>query len=136
MLHEVDATKLADHFPWISSSSFTTATVAASTYAPASDNYSEHIRGEVTASSANPADHQTPATEEVSPVESTNPTALVKAPSKQFDRVVFNFPHWGGQGHIERNRKLLASFFASVAPLLAPHGEVRVGGWVVECPVG
>jgi hypothetical protein len=32
-------------------------------------------------------------------------------PRQSFDRIVFNFPHWGGRGHIERNRKLLSDFF-------------------------
>lgn len=121
--HEVDATKLADHFPSIPSGPSTT-TWYASVSAP--DSSSEHKR-EANASSTNSA-HYIPSTPEVAQDNSTSATALDNAPAKQFDRVVFNFPHWGGQGHIERNRKLLAGFFASVAPLLAPEGEVGV--WV------
>jgi hypothetical protein len=36
-----------------------------------------------------------------------------------FDVIHFNFPHWGGRGHIERNRQLLQRIFLSVAPFLA-----------------
>lgn len=121
MQHEVDATKLADHFPWIPPGPATTTGSAAIS---ARDSSSEHQR-EANASSTNSA-HHIPSTPEVAEDKSTNTTAPVNAPAKQFDRVVFNFPHWGGQGHIERNRKLLAGFFASVTPLLAPEGEVRV----------
>ena len=46
----------------------------------------------------------------------------------QFDLILFNFPHWGGRGYIQRNRKLLKNFFRSVqeSNILAPQGEIHL----------
>ena len=48
-------------------------------------------------------------------------------PDRIFDRIVFNFPHWGGKGQIQRNRRLLGSFFKSAVQFLENDaGEVHV----------
>jgi len=52
------------------------------------------------------------------------------------DRIVFNFPHWGGQGHIERNRKLLATFFQAAAQMLRPQDGGGDGGGSSKAPNG
>ena len=44
---------------------------------------------------------------------------------RQFDLIVWNFPHWGGRGYIQRNRRLLKAFFASAAPQLSPRLVAR-----------
>ena len=59
-------------------------------------------------------------------VDATNLQDYFAVNSDCFDRVYFNFPHWGGQGHIERNRRLLADFFQSVVAFLAHDGECLV----------
>uniref|UniRef100_M4B1H7 FDX-ACB domain-containing protein n=1 Tax=Hyaloperonospora arabidopsidis (strain Emoy2) TaxID=559515 RepID=M4B1H7_HYAAE len=56
----------------------------------------------------------------------------------KFDRIVFNFPHYAGQGRvgdktirnkIHRHRQLLVDFFASASQLLARDGQL----WVTLC---
>ena len=62
----------------------------------------------------------------------------------QFDVIVFNFPHWGGRGYIQRNRALLRKFFTSVqaSNALAPQGEIHLalkegqGGTPVDLDLG
>ena len=62
----------------------------------------------------------------------------------QFDLIVFNFPHWGGRGYIQRNRKLIKQFFLSVqeANVLAPQGEIQLalkegqGGTPIDLDLG
>ena len=48
---------------------------------------------------------------------------------KQFDLIVFNFPHAGGKNNIKRNCNLLQGFLNSASKMLTPSGEV----WVALC---
>ncbi len=74
-------------------------------------------------------------------VDATNLTDHV-GPAARFDLVVWNFPHWGGRGYIQKNRRLLKAFFLSVAPHVASGGEVHValkagqGGTPVDKALG
>ena len=71
-------------------------------------------------------------------------TTTDTTPPNQFDLIVFNFPHWGGRGYIQRNRKLLLNFFTSVkkSNILAPQGEIHLalkqgqGGTPVDIDLG
>lgn len=45
---------------------------------------------------------------------------------EEFDRVLWNFPHWPGKTNIRRNRELMEGFFRSVSDFVSPDGEVRV----------
>eukprot|EP01094_Clydonella_sp_ATCC50884_P029000 TRINITY_DN8910_c0_g1_i1.p1 TRINITY_DN8910_c0_g1~~TRINITY_DN8910_c0_g1_i1.p1 ORF type:complete len:276 (-),score=16.88 TRINITY_DN8910_c0_g1_i1:175-1002(-) len=49
--------------------------------------------------------------------------------AREFDRVVFNFPHTGAssaEGNIETNQELLKEFFCSARTLLARSGQIHV----------
>jgi hypothetical protein len=80
-------------------------------------------------------------------VDATNlATSLKKINTNttEFDLIIFNFPHWGGRGYIQRNRKLLKDFFLSVqsSKILASQGEIHLalkqgqGGTPVDLDLG
>ncbi|TVU09958.1 hypothetical protein EJB05_43457, partial [Eragrostis curvula] len=52
--------------------------------------------------------------------------------NRQFDRIVFNFPHAGFKGHecqahmINLHKKLVSGFFQNARHLLQHHGEIHV----------
>ncbi|OQS04505.1 hypothetical protein THRCLA_03274 [Thraustotheca clavata] len=58
---------------------------------------------------------------------------LDKLGNTNFDRIVFNFPHYAEGGNkrnkIHKHRQLLTQFFKSSVNALAPHGQV----WVTLC---
>ncbi|XP_014710914.3 ferredoxin-fold anticodon-binding domain-containing protein 1 [Equus asinus] len=45
---------------------------------------------------------------------------------REFDRIYFNFPHYGRKAGVAKNRELLAKFFQSCTDVLAEEGEVHV----------
>lgn len=56
-------------------------------------------------------------------------TKLEECPSlksKQFDKVIFNFPHVGGKMRIGKNRDLLKNFFISSAKMIKENGQILV----------
>jgi hypothetical protein len=71
-------------------------------------------------------------------------TADVSTLPHQFDMIIFNFPHWGGRGYIQRNRKLIRTFFESIrdSNVLAPLGQIHLalkegqGGTPVDMDLG
>jgi len=46
--------------------------------------------------------------------------------SRQFDKIIFNFPHAGGKMKIERNRDLLKDFFVSSESMIKENGQILV----------
>ncbi|XP_069470407.1 ferredoxin-fold anticodon-binding domain-containing protein 1 [Ambystoma mexicanum] len=60
---------------------------------------------------------------------------------KEFDQIIFNFPHCGKKAGVRKNRELLANFFCSCADVLSNNGEVHValcrgqGGTPADHPI-
>ncbi|MGH0190049.1 UNVERIFIED_CONTAM: hypothetical protein FKN15_041161, partial [Acipenser sinensis] len=59
-------------------------------------------------------------------VDCTQLKECVALSGRQFDRVVFNFPHCGRKAGVRKNRTLLTKFFLSCAEVLSEDGEVHI----------
>ncbi|KAK6469296.1 ferredoxin-fold anticodon-binding domain-containing protein 1-like isoform X1, partial [Huso huso] len=59
-------------------------------------------------------------------VDCTQLKECVALSGRQFDRVVFNFPHCGRKAGVRKNRTLLTKFFLSCAGVLSEDGEVHI----------
>lgn len=75
-------------------------------------------------------------------IDATKLTEYFGTTDEKFDLILWNFPHWGGRGYIQRNRRLLKNFFSSASKHLASGGEIHValkegqGGTPVDKELG
>ncbi|MBN3310337.1 FDXA1 protein, partial [Amia calva] len=74
-------------------------------------------------------------------VDCTRLTDYEALAQRQFDCIIFNFPHCGRKAGVKKNRSLLAKFFLSCAQVLRETGEVHValcngqGGTPADQPI-
>ncbi|KAG8434484.1 hypothetical protein GDO86_012746 [Hymenochirus boettgeri] len=59
-------------------------------------------------------------------VDATNLKDNILLANKLYDRVIFNFPHYGRKAGIKKNRVLLTRFFLSCADVLTQKGDIHV----------
>ncbi|XP_071843225.1 ferredoxin-fold anticodon-binding domain-containing protein 1-like isoform X3 [Apostichopus japonicus] len=59
-------------------------------------------------------------------VDATKLHQHLQLATKEFDCMIFQFPHIGGKGNIQKNRQLLKGFFMSASQLLTENGAVVV----------
>lgn len=59
-------------------------------------------------------------------VDATNLKSVAQLKDRKMDKVIFNFPHYGGKSNLKYNRQLLKDFFASAINFIAPRGKILV----------